>query len=153
MGGAFSFVVITGSVLAAAGALSGIAVEEVTKELGATAFGLTKRSAVGNVIKPPLHELGKAILSLQDSGAPPFKDFFKVAGDVAKDVCITAVSLDALYCGYKLLRPVIEGAVKKAWVVKEMTKIFRVSNQDLYMFYFVVSRIKDFLKFWKIMNL
>ena len=41
------------------------------------------------------------------------KTFFKVAGDVAKDVCITAVSLGALYCGFKLLRPVIEGAVEK----------------------------------------
>ena len=75
MGGVFPFVVITGSVLAA-GALSGIAVEEVTKELGATAFGLTNRSAASNIIKPPLHELDKAILPLQDSGAPPFKDFF-----------------------------------------------------------------------------
>ena len=114
MGGVFAFVVtagtglVAGAAVAAVGALSSIALEEVTKELGATVGGLTKTSAVDNVVKPPLHELGKAILPLQDSGAPPFP-----VKDIFRDVCITAVSLGALYFGYKLLRPVIDAAVKK----------------------------------------
>ena len=33
---------------------------------------------------------------------------------VAKEVCKTAITLGALYVGYKLLRPVIDAAVKKA---------------------------------------
>ena len=37
----------------------------------------------------------------------------EVARDVARDVCITAVSLGALYVGYKLVRPLIESAVKR----------------------------------------
>ena len=37
----------------------------------------------------------------------------EVARDVARDVCITAVSLGALYVSYKLVRPLIETAVKR----------------------------------------
>ena len=42
-----------------------------------------------------------------------------VVGDVVKDVvgnvCITAVKLGALYAGYKLMKPLIEGVVKRAF--------------------------------------
>ena len=41
-------------------------------------------------------------------------DNAEVALDVVKEVCKTATKLSALYVGYKLLRPVLEGAVKKA---------------------------------------
>ena len=41
-------------------------------------------------------------------------DNAEVALDVVKEVCKTATKLSALYVGYKLLRPVVEGAVKKA---------------------------------------
>ena len=42
-------------------------------------------------------------------------DNAEVALDVVKEVCKTATKLSALYVGYKLLRPVVEGAVKKAF--------------------------------------
>ncbi|CAB4029136.1 Hypothetical predicted protein [Paramuricea clavata] len=124
MGGAFSFVVITGSALAAAAAaaaLCGIAVEEVTKELGATAFGLTNRSTVG---------------------------------DVAKDVRINAVSLGALYCGYEQLKPVIEGAVKKGLGGERDQDIPRIKPGSLHVLLccFTDQRFLDVLN-WKIMNL
>ena len=41
-------------------------------------------------------------------------DNAEVALDVVKEVCKTATKLSALYVGYKLPRPVVEGAVKKA---------------------------------------
>jgi hypothetical protein len=41
-------------------------------------------------------------------------DSVEVALQVVKEVCKAATTLGALYVGYKLLRPVIEGAVKKA---------------------------------------
>ena len=42
-------------------------------------------------------------------------DNAEVALEVVKEVCKTATKLSALYVGYKLLRPVVEGAVKKAF--------------------------------------
>ena len=40
-------------------------------------------------------------------------DNVEVALQIVKEVCKTATTLGALYVGYKLLRPVVEGAVKK----------------------------------------
>ena len=41
------------------------------------------------------------------------RDLCKTAREVTRDLCITAVSLGALYLGYKLVRPLIETAVKR----------------------------------------
>ena len=42
-------------------------------------------------------------------------DNAEIALEMVKEVCKTATKLSALYVGYKLLRPVVEGAVKKAF--------------------------------------
>ena len=39
----------------------------------------------------------------------------QVVKDVVGTVCITAVTLSALYTGYKLIKPLIEGAVKRSF--------------------------------------
>ena len=61
-----------------------------------------------------LSEAGKA-LSLSVGWKPLCREFsINIATDnvqVARDLCITAVSLGALYLGYKLVRPLIETAV------------------------------------------
>ena len=41
-------------------------------------------------------------------------DNAEVALEMVKEVCKTATKLSDLYVGYKLMRPVVEGAVKKA---------------------------------------
>jgi hypothetical protein len=41
------------------------------------------------------------------------RDLCKTVREVTRDVCITAVSLGALYVGYKFVRPLIETAVKR----------------------------------------
>ncbi|CAB4002968.1 Hypothetical predicted protein, partial [Paramuricea clavata] len=41
------------------------------------------------------------------------RDVCTTLGEVARDVCKTVTTLGALYLGYKLLRPLIESAVKK----------------------------------------
>ena len=61
-----------------------------------------------------LSEAGKA-LSLSAGWKPLSREFsINIATDnvqVARDLCITTVSLGALYLGYKLVRPLIETAV------------------------------------------
>jgi hypothetical protein len=104
-GGAYSLVIISSSALVVkeiCGAVVGVtevlggAVVGVTEVLGGAVVGVTE--VLGGAAVGVTKELGSAN-----------------AVEITKEICCATVSLGAIYAGYNLLRPVIDGAVKKCF--------------------------------------
>ena len=77
-------------------------------------------TTLGEVTRDVTRDVCKTVTTLGEVTRDVARDVCKtvttlgeVARDVARDACITAVSLGALYLGYKLVRPLIETAVKR----------------------------------------
>jgi hypothetical protein len=115
-GGAYSFVITTSSVLIVkeiCGAVVGVTKElgdvavGMTKELGGAAVGMTKE--LGGAAVGMTKELGGAVVGVTKElrGANVV--------EITKEVGGTVVKLAGLYTSYKLIKLVIDGAVKNGF--------------------------------------
>ena len=77
-----------------------------------TTLGEVTRDVARDVCKT-VTTLGEVTRDVARDVCKTVTTLWEVTRDVARDACITAVSLGALYLDYKLVRPLIETAVKR----------------------------------------
>jgi hypothetical protein len=102
--------------------LAGATPVEVTKELVSSAAVEVTQELAGGILVKVTKDLAydTSVKVMNDLVLGPTVEVTKEAagGLIVKstrDICTTAVSLGAIYTGYRLMRPLIAGAVKKAF--------------------------------------